>query len=114
MIDPNQAIAGFLRRSVEQKRCKQKDLADLCGISEQAVSKWMKSGHVELANLVKIAGFLSVSLDEMVGRETPVDSDDLTSIVQVMRTMEPPQRYMCQKIIRAVADDSGGPPRSVG
>lgn len=71
MVDIANSIAGYLRQAVDSKAILQKDLAEAADISEQAVSKWMKTGKVSLESLVAIADRMKVSIDEIVGRPFP-------------------------------------------
>lgn len=56
-----------LRRS---RRLSQESLADALGVSRQAVSNWERSNTApDTINLVALADFYSVSLDELLGHE---------------------------------------------
>lgn len=55
-----------LRRA---KGMKQEELADLVGVTPQAVSKWEQGGMPDAALLPAIADALSVSIDALFGRE---------------------------------------------
>lgn len=71
MVDIAKSIARFLREAVRGKRILQRELAEAANVSEQAASKWMRTGKVSLESLVAIADKMNVSLDEIVGRTPP-------------------------------------------
>lgn len=62
----------------EQKGVSQKKLADIFGVTQQAVAKW-ENGKAEpdTETLKKLAEYFKVSLDELLGLEFP-KSDNLT------------------------------------
>ncbi len=54
------------------KNMSQGDLADALDVSRQSVSKWENNSAVpELDKLIKMGGIFGISLDELVGKESP-------------------------------------------
>lgn len=52
----------------KEKNLSQEDLAELLGVSRQAISKWeLGDGYPEVEKLLNIAGKLNVSLDTLMG-----------------------------------------------
>ena len=65
------AFAENLRELRRQRNLSQEDLADLLGVSRQAVSKWEQGeGYPEVEKLLALAGELKVSLDSLMGLES--------------------------------------------
>lgn len=59
----------FLRR--KQLAVSQEELAEMCGVSRQAIAKWENDESVPcLEKLMKLADIYDVSLDELLGRES--------------------------------------------
>lgn len=55
-----------------KKNVTQKQIAEMLGKSEQSVSNYNKPDKYPLVeNLIKIADFLNISTDELLGREKP-------------------------------------------
>lgn len=65
-------FSQILKKLREQNGVSQQKLADTFGVTQQAVAKW-ESGKAEpdTETLKKLAKFFSVSLDELLGLDTP-------------------------------------------
>lgn len=64
------SFAENLRAVRKVKNLSQEDLADLLGVSRQAVSKWeLGEGYPEAEKLLTISRELNVSLDNLMGSE---------------------------------------------
>ncbi len=60
-----------------EKGIKQLDLSNQLNVNQSAVSSWeVGRTHPEYETLIKIANILEISLDELLGRETPNKSLD--------------------------------------
>lgn len=61
-----------IRKAREDRGLTRKQLAELSGVSEQAIIDWeIKGRYPGVYNLIPIADVFKISLDELVGREIP-------------------------------------------
>ncbi|MBR1765347.1 MAG: helix-turn-helix transcriptional regulator [Ruminococcus sp.] len=60
-----------IKRLRKKKQMTQEQLADMVGVSAQAVSKWESGGYPDPSLLPKIADSLDTGIDELYGRERP-------------------------------------------
>lgn len=58
-----------LKNRLEALEKTQRWLADALGVSDQAVSKWIKTGSISLDHAKEVASLLGVSLDSLVNKE---------------------------------------------
>lgn len=70
-----------------------RELADYCEVTEQAVSKWRKTGEIKLHNILQIADFfrippLSLMGDLMGAGETPEGYDSGRINAQARRMLD--------------------------
>ena len=64
------SFSDNLRATRKEKNLTQEELAELMGVSRQAVSKWeLGDGYPEVEKLLFIAGKRNVSLDRLMGTE---------------------------------------------
>ena len=64
------SFSDNLKTIRKEKNLSQEELAELLGVSRQAVSKWESGdGYPEVEKLLMIAGKLNVSLDNLMGTE---------------------------------------------
>ena len=64
------SFSDNLKAIRKEKNLSQEELAELLGVSRQAVSKWeLGDGYPEVEKLLTIAGKLNVSLDSLMGTE---------------------------------------------
>jgi len=57
-----------LAELMKEKRYMAKDIAECCGVSASAVTHWLNGDCMpSIENLKKIAQFLNVSIDELLG-----------------------------------------------
>ncbi|HEY4355628.1 MAG TPA: helix-turn-helix transcriptional regulator [Acidobacteriaceae bacterium] len=52
-------------------------LAEKCEVSENAVSKWIRTGKISRKNAIKASGALGISLDQLLSLDVSFPSDDL-------------------------------------
>ncbi len=75
-------FADNLKRIRKEKHLSQEDLAELLGVSRQAVSKWEQAtGYPEVETLLLLSQKLHISLDSLMAAEIAAGSD--TSHVHV-------------------------------
>jgi phage repressor protein C with HTH and peptisase S24 domain len=60
-------ISEWISHHLKEQRKTKKELADFCGVSAQAVSKWVQTGTITKENLRKTAEFFDVSLETAYG-----------------------------------------------
>lgn len=64
------SFSDNLKATRKERNLSQEDLADLLGVSRQAVSKWeLGEGYPEVEKLLIIAEKLNVSLDKLMGTD---------------------------------------------
>jgi len=64
MVDTSdKAIGARLKQALESRRETQAALAEVTGVSPQAVGLWLKTGEIERKNLIAACKWLGVSLD---------------------------------------------------
>ena len=64
------SFSDNLKAIRKEKNLSQEELAELLGVSRQAVSKWeLGDGYPEVEKLLILAGKLNVSLDNLLGTE---------------------------------------------
>lgn len=83
-----------LRRIRKERNITQEQLADAVGVSAQAVSKWEMKGYPDTQLLPAIADFLSVSIDELFGREKSEDISIYDSIITHIRELPSEEEKM--------------------
>jgi transcriptional regulator with XRE-family HTH domain len=66
-------LGKFVKDRLRERGRTQTELAEYCGVSVNAVSKWTRTGQITIENAVMVADFLECSLDEMVGRKSQAD-----------------------------------------
>lgn len=99
MVDENispLALAGRLRQALDLSDKSQRHLADLFGISDAAVSKWLKSGKIGRDKLPVIANFLGVTLKWLASGEGPMRAE-LEEVAPDEREMLRKYRALSQK-----------------
>ena len=63
-------LGNMLKKLRAKHAMSQKELADLLGITQQAVAKWeAEKSEPDSATLVKIAEIFEISVDELLGRD---------------------------------------------
>jgi DNA-binding Xre family transcriptional regulator len=75
-------IAYVLNKRIkEDKITSQANVAKALGVSESAISKMMKSGQVDLDNIMKLCNAIKVDANELIGFDiNPEDRDCLDAI----------------------------------
>lgn len=86
-----------------QRQLKQENLADLLGISPQAVSKWENDQTCpDIGLLPKLAEILGVSVDELLSGK----KEDLTPVVQMVETEQ--RKSFRDMVLKLVVDSADG------
>ena len=86
-----------------QRQLKQENLADLLGISPQAVSKWENDQTCpDIGLLPKLAEILGVSVDELLSGK----KEDLTPVVQMVETEQ--RKSIRDMVLKLVIDSADG------
>ena len=71
------SFSDNLKTIRKEKNLSQEELAELLGVSRQAVSKWKSGdGYPEVEKLLMIAGKLNVSLDNLMGTEIVITDEN--------------------------------------
>ena len=86
-----------------QRQLKQENLADLLGISPQAVSKWENDQTCpDIGLLPKLAEILGVSVDELLSGK----KENLTPVVQMVETEQ--RKSFRDMVLKLVVDSADG------
>lgn len=65
----------ILKRELAEQNILGKELADICGVTESSVSKWLNGESVPRQNKLQIiADYLHVSTDYLLGRDKSIES----------------------------------------
>ncbi|HEX8957077.1 MAG TPA: helix-turn-helix transcriptional regulator [Burkholderiaceae bacterium] len=59
----NQALALLIARAMKDSGLSGKEIAELCGVTSQAVSNWKSTGRIDKQNLEKLAGLAGKPLE---------------------------------------------------
>ena len=94
-------FSARLDRLLEQKHMLQKELASLCGISQNTISTWKATGRLPRADIaVKIARTVGVSTEYLIsGEEAQTCGDDLAAKVA---GLSPEKRRVVQAVVDAL------------
>lgn len=80
-----QNITKNLRTILQDRKMTQKQLADLSGITESAISRYIKGERVPRGvNLIRIAEALSLSVDELVYNDESEKKDAFDQIKEMI------------------------------
>jgi transcriptional regulator with XRE-family HTH domain len=63
-------FSSVLKKLLENKGILQKELADLCGVTQASVSGWMNGATPNSDKLTKLASVLAVSVEQLLGMDT--------------------------------------------
>lgn len=90
-------FANRLKEVLEDKDMKQKELAELIGINEVSISRYLKGTHEPGSEILeKIADALNVSIDYLLGRTdyntTPIQEYDPDAI-DILTMLERPDMH---------------------
>ena len=76
------AIGSNIKKYRKQRKITQEQLAEVLGVSDQAVSRWENgSTYPDIELLPTIALYFGVTLDEMMGMEAIKDESDIEDIL---------------------------------
>ena len=88
------SLSQNIRKYRLEKELTQEQLANLLGVSAQAVSKWETSEtYPDGALLIPLANELEVSLDELFGNESVTMADISSKIVKLIHNTEAKERF---------------------
>lgn len=59
-------IGGTIKKALKERGVTPAEVADICGVTRGAVSNWFSTGRINKENLVKVAGILQVTVEELV------------------------------------------------
>ncbi len=104
-------MIGNLKRLRKEKGVTQRTLADAVMVSQQSINKYENhSVEPDIDTLIRIADYFGVSLDYLVGRETPsghsecqADPSDIRRLYDAVRSFA--QKY-CPDAVSADDDAS--------
>ena len=66
----SQSIGKNIRKLRKERNLTQEELAELLGVTSQAVSKWERDeGYPDISMLPVIANFFGVSVDTLIGND---------------------------------------------
>ena len=98
------SFSDNLKAIRKEKNLSQEELAELLGVSRQAVSKWeLGDGYPEAEKLLIIAGKLNVSLDTLMGTEivnTAVNKHNAPGQITIMSPYEG-VIVRCNKVVKS-------------
>ncbi|MDE7105767.1 MAG: helix-turn-helix domain-containing protein [Anaeroplasmataceae bacterium] len=78
-------MGNFLTDLRKEKDLSQTDLADIIGVTFQAVSKWERGEAIpDISILEKLASFYNVSIDEIIKGEASVQQEKVTNKQEVI------------------------------
>lgn len=66
MLYANKEIVDRIRKLRDEKGVRNADLAEACGVSQQAVGQWFKTGRIHRKHFAKLATLLGVSLEYLM------------------------------------------------
>ena len=86
----NKLVLNRLKAQLASKEMMNKTLAELLGVSEQAVSKWCtNNSQPSLQNVFKIAAYLDLPPSEIIGAKNPFVVDQTTGKLTTVATIPP-------------------------
>jgi transcriptional regulator with XRE-family HTH domain len=81
-------LSGNLKRLRKERDMTQEELADLLGISFQAVSKWERGeSYPDITLLPAIAGYFSVSIDELLGMTVQANKEKRGAVLKAWQKL---------------------------
>ena len=96
-------IGIYLQRKRKLKDLTQKELADIIGVTFQAVSRWEKGDSIpDLDSLDNLAKFYNVSIDEILQRDLIFESEGLPPNFRYLITMVVSFAYLIGVILFAI------------
>lgn len=72
--DVQKRIAGNLNKLIRDRALRSLDVAEKLAVSRQAVDAWRREGNPSVTNLYALAGFLGVSVNEILGEVKPAEA----------------------------------------
>ena len=82
------SFSDNLKTIRKEKNLSQEELAELLGVSRQAVSKWKSGdGYPEVEKLLMIAGKLNVSLDNLMGTEIVITDANKKEMEEIRQAL---------------------------
>ena len=98
------SFSDNLKTIRKEKNLSQEELAELLGVSRQAVSKWeLGDGYPEVEKLLMIAGKLNVSLDSLMGIEIVITDANKNNASGQITITSPHEGVIvrCNKVVKS-------------
>lgn len=84
----------------KQAGLSQEKMAEKIGVSRQAITKWENgTGTPDIANLMAIADFFQISVDELLSNEKSEKSSLITSMKVVLNTILMVRRILISSLV---------------
>lgn len=98
-----ESFHGRLERLLKQNNLQQKDLAKMCGMSNNGISTWKATGSFPRADVaVKIADILNVSTDYLItGKLKEIDFDD--ELAYAISQLSVEKRHVVQAVVDSLS-----------
>lgn len=85
----NETIGSTIRKLRKEKDITQEELAELLGVTSQAVSKWESgAGLPDISQLVPLANVFEVPMDTLFGRTSWRDDEEVERIIEEIEQMD--------------------------
>ena len=82
----NENIGSMIRKLRKEKDITQEELAELLGITSQAVSKWESgAGLPDISQLVPLANVFEVPMDALFGRTSWKDDGEVERLIEKIK-----------------------------
>ncbi|HSH72366.1 MAG TPA: helix-turn-helix transcriptional regulator [Methylophilaceae bacterium] len=83
----DKTIGTIINRQLALLNKTQTWLAEEVQVSNNAVTKWIRSGKISRVNAKKTAAALKISVDELLGSTSAEKDDDYSSLVQIYESL---------------------------
>lgn len=88
-MNQSEKIYNTVRELAKSRKIPLSEIIRECGLGQNFFVHWKKQGTLPRSeNLQKIADYLEVSVDYLLGRDKPTDDDELNSYLEELRNRE--------------------------